>query len=173
MITALLIACGSAWDSTRREDSAEIVLTVDDREVDTSFDVAATIYLQAADDGDTDTATFDTGWSDTTGVSIDVDVQVKEATGEGRVRFLAWGGQATDVVPPPVEFVAGDRPTVFHDTMFCAARDGTCSMNQRATVDLREGGPMTVVLRLTVDASADEESAKYISDETDYTLGFR
>lgn len=173
MIALLLAGCGSAWDSTRREDSAELVLTVDQREQDASFDVAATIYLQAADGGDTDTATFDTGWSDTTGVSLDVSVQVKEATGTGRVRFLAWGSQSNDVVPEPVEFVEGERPTVFHDTLFCAARDVTCRFGQRATVDLRDGGPMTVVLRLTVDASADEDSAKYLSDETDYELSFR
>ena len=173
MIVTLLAGCGSAWDSTRREDSAELVLTVDEREKDASFDVSATIYLQAADGGDTDTATFDTGWTDTTGVSLGVTVQVKEASGDGRVRFLAWGAQATDVVPEPVEFIAGDRPTVFHDTIFCAARDTTCWLSQRATVDLREGGPMTVVLRLTVDATADEDSAKYISDQTDYELAFR
>ncbi len=173
MILAILVGCTSAWDSTRHENSAELVLTVDEREVDASFDVTATIYLQATDAGDTDTATFDTGWSDTTGVSIDVDVEVKEATGDGRARFLAWASQSTDVVPQPVEFVAGERPTVFHERMFCAARDGTCALDQHATVDLREGGPMTVVLRLTVDASADDESAKYISDQTEYTLGFR
>ena len=117
--------------------------------------------------------TGDGSWTDTTGVSLDVTVQVKEVTGDGRMRFLAWGAQATDLVPEPVEFVAGERPTVFRDATFCAARDTTCRLSQRATVDLREGGPMTVVLRLTVDATADEDSAKYISDQTNYELSFR
>lgn len=173
-ILALAVgACHTAWDDDRHLNGPSMVLDTGSPEADASFDVAVDLVTQAAPDTDTDTAGLtDTSIPEGVTVNVDVELRVKDSEGEGTLRFLAWGDQPTDVVPQPFDFAAGSRTILYHDAFSCT-NAGPCAYGRRASLDLRDGGPVTIALQVRATATAPDEWAKYVSDQTEYTLSFR
>lgn len=169
-----IVACGchTAWDDNRRENGPSLTLDTATPEADAAFDVEVDLVAQTAPDTDTGDTIVDTAIPETVGIDVAVELRVKEIEGQGTIRFLAWGDLPTDVVAAPFDFAAGSQTVLYTDAFSCAIGQA-CSYGRRASLDLRDGGPISVVLQLRTTATASTESARYISDQTDYTLTFR
>lgn len=171
LILVPLAGCWSGWDDARTQRSSPYVLSDDAREVDASFHVGVGLVTQSLEDTDASDG-VDTAIPEDIAIDVAVEVYVDEASGDGQARFLTWGGTSTEVVPPPVEFGAGDTTRLYARTLTCPAWQGWCALDQHATLDLRDGSSMQVTLRLETRATADDEAAPYVSDSTTYELTF-
>jgi hypothetical protein len=171
LVPALCGCIGDALDGDRRETGPTVVLDADHPEMDASFDVNVDLVTVGADT-DTDDAFVDTAVPDGVTVDVEAELRVKDVQGDGTIRFLAWGTEPSDVVPEPFEFAADAGVSLVTEGFSCT-NAGPCTHGRRATLDLRDGGPVTVTLQVRVTSTTDDEWKPYVSSATSYAVEFR